>query len=183
MASPHQESTGFIDGVKLVELTMHPDDRGIFTELFRESWDVGVSPVQWNVVRSKAGVLRGVHVHPIHDDYLTVVEGWASVGLRDLRRGSKTEGVVSMIELMGDTLNSIVIPHGVAHGFLFREPSIHIYAVSHYWDTADELGCLWSDPDLGFDWPIEPVTVSARDEAAPALSELIADLEPLQPIG
>lgn len=170
-----------IEGVELVELTMHPDERGVFTELFRESWPLGVSPVQWNVVRSEEGVLRGVHVHPRHDDYLTIVKGRATIGLRDLRRGSPTEGAVEVAEVSGDALQPIVIPHGVAHGFLFHEPSMHVYAVSHYWDTDDELACLWSDADLGIPWPFEPRLVSERDGNAQSLNSLLAELEPYQP--
>src|SRR6266516_3223257 len=47
-------------GVELFPLEMHPDTRGCLTEIFRAEWDTGVSPVQWNVVSSQAGVLRGV---------------------------------------------------------------------------------------------------------------------------
>src|SRR3990170_6547130 len=72
-------------GVRLLPLEMNRDDRGVFTEVFRRSWDIGMEPVQWNFVTSQAGVLRGVHVHVRHVDYLIVLEGRASIGLRDLR--------------------------------------------------------------------------------------------------
>src|SRR4051812_14024847 len=80
------------DGVALRPLDMNRDSRGSFTEVFREEWDTGISPVQWNIVSSEAGTLRGVHVHIRHDDYLTTLRGRASVGLRDLRRGSPAQG-------------------------------------------------------------------------------------------
>jgi dTDP-4-dehydrorhamnose 3,5-epimerase len=169
-------------GVRLIPLEMHHDERGVFTEIFRREWDTGVSPVQWNVVRSGARVLRGVHVHPRHDDYLVVVEGRASIGIRDLRRGSPTEGLSALVELRADNLQALVTPHGVAHGFYFHEPSIHVYSVTHYWDTADELGCHWADPALEIPWPDESPLVSERDDAAQSLAELLAELEPFQPI-
>jgi dTDP-4-dehydrorhamnose 3,5-epimerase len=127
-------------------------------------------------------VLRGVHVHPTHDDYLILVEGRATVGLRDLRRGSATEGTSATVDLAGSEMTSIVIPHGVAHGFLFREPSLHVYSVSHYWDTADELACHWDDPALEIDWPATPSRVSERDAGAQSLSDLLVELAPHQPI-
>jgi dTDP-4-dehydrorhamnose 3,5-epimerase len=160
---------------------MHADERGVFTEIFRQDWNTGVGPVQWNAVSSASGVLRGVHVHPRHDDYLVVVSGWATIGLKDLRRGSDTFGLATTIEASGKALRGITIPHGVAHGFLFHEPSIHIYAVSHYWDTTDELACFWGDDDLGIEWPVEPVHLSERDAAAPALTQLIDEIEIYQP--
>ena len=50
-------------GVVVRPLESHVDDRGTFTELYRQEWATGVSPIQWNAVRSDGGVLRGVHVH------------------------------------------------------------------------------------------------------------------------
>lgn len=172
-----------IQGVTLTSLMTHVDDRGTFTEIYRESWGLEVEPIQWNVVTSETGVMRGVHVHPVHDDYLVVVAGRAAIGLRDLRRASATWGQTAMIDLSGSALGSIAIPHGVAHGFLFHEPSIHVYSVSRYWDTSDELGCAWNDPELQLRWPFEPSKVSERDAAAQSFKNLLAEIEPHQPFG
>jgi dTDP-4-dehydrorhamnose 3,5-epimerase len=169
-------------GCSLRPLTTHEDERGSFTELFRREWDTGADPVQWNVVASAAGVLRGVHVHIRHHDYLTVPRGHATVGLRDLRRSSPTSGLSTLIDLRGDELCALTIPRGVAHGFLFHEPSLHVYAVSHYWDPEDELACHWADPELELTWPLAPTLVSPRDEAAEPLSALVDRLEPWQPL-
>jgi dTDP-4-dehydrorhamnose 3,5-epimerase len=170
------------DGVALLPLTMNRDSRGSFTELFRVEWDTGLSPVQWNAVNSEPGTLRGVHLHIRHDDYLTVLKGRACVGLRDLRRDSPTEGLSVLVELTEDPLTALLIPHGVAHGFYFPEPSLHLYAVTKYWDVDDELACHWADPDLGISWPAEPTNVSERDATAQSLAELLDELEPLQPL-
>jgi dTDP-4-dehydrorhamnose 3,5-epimerase len=121
-------------------------------------------------------------VHVRHDDYLVLLEGHASIGLRDLRLGSPTEGLTAVVDMLGARLSAITIPHGVAHGFYFHEQSIHIYSVSHYWDIADELGCNWADPALGIPWPLKSAMTSERDGAAPPLSELMRQLQPFQPI-
>jgi dTDP-4-dehydrorhamnose 3,5-epimerase len=168
-------------GVFVHQLATHADERGAFTELFRDEWETGVRPVQWNAVASAAGVLRGVHVHVRHGDYLTVVAGRAHVGLRDLRDDSPTSGLAAMVELRADAMAAIVIPPGVAHGFLFSEPSLHVYAVTHYWDADDELGCHWADPELGLEWPQRPRLLSGRDELAGTLAALRARLAPHQP--
>jgi dTDP-4-dehydrorhamnose 3,5-epimerase len=160
------------DGVVLHQLEPHRDARGVFTELFRESWGLEVTPVQWNAVRSEQNVLRGVHAHWRHADYLTMVSGRATIGLYDLREGSETEDVCATVELSADAPSAIVIPTGVAHGFYFDEPSIHVYAVSHDWDPEDELGCRWDDPALGLDWPVAEPHVSERDRALGSLREL-----------
>ncbi|MGQ0615019.1 MAG: dTDP-4-dehydrorhamnose 3,5-epimerase family protein [Planctomycetaceae bacterium] len=170
-------------GVRVRALTMHRDERGAFTEIFREEWPTGIAPVQWNVVRSEAGVLRGVHAHIRHADYLIVASGRMMLGLRDLRRGSATEGCAALLDLRADALRAVTIPAGVAHGFLFLEPSLHVYAVSETWNPEDELGCHWADPALAIPWPLRDPLLSPRDRDAPPLSALLDRLAPHQPIG
>jgi dTDP-4-dehydrorhamnose 3,5-epimerase len=165
------------NGLLIRALDPRHDDRGTFTELHRLEWDTRVAPVQWNAVRSAAGVLRGVHVHVRHDDYLTVIAGRAIVGLRDLRPGSATSGLATTVELDGERPQAITIPHGVAHGFDFPVASVHIYAVSEYWDVEDELGCRWDDPALEIPWRPESPRISSRDAALPPLSGLLETLE------
>jgi dTDP-4-dehydrorhamnose 3,5-epimerase len=163
-------------GVRLHELVPHRDERGVFTELFRDSWQLGVAPVQWNLVRSDANVLRGVHVHHRHEDYLTLAAGRATIGLHDLREDSPTVGLGTAVELDADSPAALVIPPGVAHGFYFPEPALHVYAVSHDWDKSDELGCRWDDPELGIVWPCSTPLISVRDAALGPVSELRAAL-------
>lgn len=160
------------DGVELHPLKPNADSRGVFTELFRDSWGLAVAPVQWNAVRSEVNVLRGVHAHWRHADYLTVVVGRAAIGLHDLREGSPTEGLGAVVELDAAAPAGLSIPPGVAHGFYFHEPSLHVYAVSHEWDPEDELGCRWDDPELDVAWPCSAPLLSDRDRGLGPLSAL-----------
>ena len=162
------------DGVQLMSLAKHADERGVFTELFRQSWFSTLTPVQWNAVQSRANVLRGVHVHLRHADYVTVVSGRAVFGLCDLRSESPTSGLRATIEVDGHDMAAIIIPPGVAHGFYFPEPSVHVYAVSEYWDVEDELGCHFADPDLSLGWPSSTPLLSERDATLPPLSHLMS---------
>lgn len=164
-------------GVGVRRLTTHADDRGEFTELFRDEWGTGVAPVQWNVVRSEADVLRGVHCHPLHADALIVVAGMMRLGLLDLRADSPTAGAGCTLDLEGDGMQLVTIPPGVAHGFYFPVPSMHVYAVDRVWDPADELGCRWDDPELELDWRMErPVRISQRDEQLGSLAALRVEI-------
>jgi dTDP-4-dehydrorhamnose 3,5-epimerase len=176
MPSASDVTLALPEGVTLRPLAPHVDDRGEFTEIFRASWDCGVSPVQWNAVRSVASVLRGVHVHVRHDDYFLLLAGRASIGLRDLRQATATPGRVAVVELDPSEPTALVIPRGVAHGFYFHEPSLHAYAVSHYWDPDDELACHWQDADLAIPWPSEQARLSERDQEAPPLRQLLPRL-------
>jgi dTDP-4-dehydrorhamnose 3,5-epimerase len=160
--------------VRVFALDPHQDGRGSFSEIFRVEWSADTRLIQWNLVHSEAGVLRGMHVHRRHSDYLTMAAGRMLLGLCDLRRTSPTYRVAATLELTPS--KAVLIPAGVAHGFYFSEAAIHIYAVTHYWDPEDELGCHWSDPELQIPWEVRNPVLSARDAGLPSLARLVKDL-------
>lgn len=155
-----------IRDVAIYPLQPHADARGRFTEIFRESWETGSSKVQWNCVQSHPGVLRGVHVHAIHSDYLLVAAGKMILGLHDIRTTSPTFRQSEMIVCDAASPMAIAIPPGVCHGFYFPVESIHIYAVSEYWNQEDELGCHFGCAELGLIWPDSAPRLSERDTKA-----------------
>ena len=167
-----QSTTPLPAGVALRPLSGEGDCAGRTTELYRNDWQLGIAPVQWNLVSSNANTLRGVHAHIAHSDYLYVVGGAMLLGLHDMRPTSPTYRLPTQLWLCEDAPASIAIPPGVAHGFYFAAPTKYCYAVSHYWDPSDELGCRWDDPALGFCWPTADPLLSERDADAPGYAEL-----------
>ncbi len=168
-----------IHGVQLRRLAMNRDARGCFTELYSNAWGLPIEPVQWSLVASRAKVLRGMHLHLRHDEYIVVVQGRACVGLYDLRRDSPTRGASALVELDGDALHALCFPRGVLHGWYFYEDGMHLQAVSESYDDYhpdDNLGCRWSDPELNIPWPDRSPIVSERAAAFPALRELVDSL-------
>ncbi|MBC2779135.1 dTDP-4-dehydrorhamnose 3,5-epimerase family protein [Parasphingopyxis marina] len=163
-----------ISGVVAKSLITHADSRGDLTEIYRKSWSIGSNtPVQWNVVHSAANVMRGVHLHLKHEDILTVLQGEMLLGLSDLRPSSPTHGTGAIVRMPADSPAMIAIPVGVAHGFYFPVPSIHIYGVDFDFDRTDELGCRWNEPGLGIDWPADDPILSERDTDAGSLAQLL----------
>jgi dTDP-4-dehydrorhamnose 3,5-epimerase len=169
-----------IDGVRLLPLHPHHDERGTFTEVFAAHWGAGIDPAQWSVVHSAPGVLRGMHLHLRHDELVTVVAGVLWVGLHDLRPGSATSGAASLIRLDGQRPTTLSFPRGIVHGWLAETPVVHLQAVSEAYDrygADDNEGCRWDDPGLGIAWPAPPTAVSPRAAAFGSLSDLRADVE------
>jgi dTDP-4-dehydrorhamnose 3,5-epimerase len=184
--APFLKSGTLIDGVDLRGLDMHRDSRGHFTEVFRHSWKTAISPTQWSVVESVAGTLRGMHLHRRHDEYFLVLQGHSSVGLKDVRPGSPTEGAWALYDLHGDELACLSFPRGILHGWYFHEPSLHLQAVSEDYGAYgedDNLGCHWSDPELGIPWPAEPLVVAERANSFPGLEELLEKTRALSAAG
>jgi dTDP-4-dehydrorhamnose 3,5-epimerase len=161
-------------GVRLRPLAPHRDDRGTLTEVFRASWPTGVAPAQWNCVESAAAVMRGVHIHLGYDEYYVLLRGRTTIGYRDVRRGSPTEGAVALVEVAGTEPCAVIAPPGIAHGIYFHEPSLLLVGVTREWDLANELGCHWRDDALEIPWPVREARLSARDAALPPLREVIA---------
>jgi dTDP-4-dehydrorhamnose 3,5-epimerase len=169
-------SQPLMDGVWLRPLEMHVDDRGSVTELFRDSWKLGPELVQWNLVSSRAGIVRGVHFHLIRHDFLCVVSGRASVGLYDVRRSSTTYKKRLLVEMTGEKLSAITIPPGVVHGFYSNEDSLLACGFSEQWDPGDDFGCHWADPELAIPWPVTHAYCSDKDDKLPPFKALVDQL-------
>ena len=176
------EKNLLFDGVTLKELVCNKDSRGAFTELHRNEWGPNNQeiPVQWNLVDSCANVLRGVHVHIKHTDYLACAQGKMTVYLCDLRKKSTNFKSVIEVTLSSVHLSVLVIPPLVAHAFYSIETGLHIYGVSQYWNLDDELGCIYNDTDLNLILPVDNPIVSERDQQAGSLRELLQAIEPYQ---
>jgi dTDP-4-dehydrorhamnose 3,5-epimerase len=164
--------------VLLRPLEVHGDPRGSFVETYRREWLPPGAPemVQANVSRSRAGVLRGPHLHRRQADYWVVIEGRAFVGLVDLRSGSPTDGERRQLTLDADEPAGLYIPPGVAHGFYAETDVVLHYLVDAYHDGTDEFGIAWDDPVLGIEWPTTQPLLSERDRTNPSVEEALRDL-------
>ena len=184
-----------LPGVRYGAIARHGDARGAFRELWRASAFPALTPadtgapagseprfVQANLSSSAAGVLRGLHYHRRQLDYWAVASGQALVALVDVRPVAAGTGaaVVETRELAADEW--VVIPAGVAHGFLALEPLELVYLVTNEFDGSDELGFAWDDPAVAVPWPAVATTpdgrpiLSDRDRSNPSLAELVANL-------
>jgi dTDP-4-dehydrorhamnose 3,5-epimerase len=180
-------------GVRYGKSNLLADGRGSFAEIWRASnvgeiseGDAGLPDphfVQANLSRSAQGVLRGLHYHRRQLDYWTVLEGRALVALVDVRPVLADSSARSLVETRElGAMENVVIPSGVAHGFLALEPLVLMYLVTNEYDGSDELGFAWDDPDVGIPWPRIPGTadgrpiLSDRDRSNPTLRELVERL-------
>lgn len=180
-----RDTTSTLPGVHFGQLVSHGDTRGSFTELWRASNPAtGHDPfVQANLSTSARGVLRGLHLHRRQLDYWVVAEGRVFVALVDARGLIDGDARVAAVETRELARNDwVVIPAGVAHGFLALEPTRLLYLVTNEYDGSDELGFAWDDPVVGVPWPVVTGTsdgrpiVSERDASNPSLGELVARL-------
>ena len=183
-------------GVRFGAIDRHADSRGVFRELWRASTFPSLSPVetgadpgrdaqfvQANLSTSATGVLRGLHLHRRQLDYWVVASGRAFVALVDVRPMLDQRAELPLVETRElRTDDTLVIPIGVAHGFLALEPLELLYLVTNEYDGSDELGFAWDDPVAAVPWPAVAATadgrpiLSERDATNPSLADVVARL-------
>jgi dTDP-4-dehydrorhamnose 3,5-epimerase len=159
------------------------DERGFFSEVWREEWfaDVGVTArfVQDNHSRSnKRGVLRGLHFQTppaAQDKLVRVARGSIFDVAVDIRRASATYGQWAGLVISAEQWNQLLIPRGFAHGFIALEDDTDVlYKVTAPYSPEFEGTIRFDDPALGIDWPLRAseTVLSPKDSAAPRLAEV-----------
>ena len=171
------------DGLVLLEVQAHGDERGFLLESFREdSWreaGVDVGFVQENHSRSSEGILRGIHfqTQPGQAKLVRCVRGAIWDVAVDLRRDSPTYKRWEGYELSDTNNRQLFVPAGFGHGFcVLSELADVAYKLSSYYDPETEAGIAWDDPDIAIDWPLTDPQVSERDRSAPKLADIADEL-------
>jgi len=131
-----------IEGVGVIKLKTHNDERGFFREIFRfEKQFLGVSVGQLSHSMVKEGVIKGWHGHLYQSQWNYVVSGKINVALFDDRQDSETFREV-MEFAVGDDEDSVAyfFPPGVLHGYRCVKGPMHIiYVTSDTYDIDDEV--------------------------------------------
>lgn len=149
-----------IEGLYVIEPTVHGDERGYFMETYnqRDMQDAGLNMVfvQDNQSMSKKGVLRGLHFQKQYPQgkLVRVIRGSVFDVAVDLRSGSATYGQWYGVELTEENKKQFYIAEGFAHGFLVLSDTAEFcYKVTDFYHPGDEGGLPWNDPAIGIDWP------------------------------
>lgn len=156
-----------IEGVKLIPLTTHTDERGFFREVLRVG-DV-VEFGQWSHSLMYTDTIKAWHIHQEQVDYWYLAAGVVKAALCDLRwlvgwedytldiwpnvKLKTKDKMVFGEYLLGDNqpASVLVIPPGVAHGLKVLQGPAHLfYVTSKTYNPTDE-GRIPYDA-LGYDW-------------------------------
>ena len=91
----------------------------------------------------------------------------------DIRQWSTTFGEWEAVILSEENKKQFWVPPGFAHGFVVLSDIADFeYKCTDFYDSTDEGSILWSDPDLGIQWPVQNPIVSAKDAVAKQLADL-----------
>ncbi|MDR4533041.1 dTDP-4-dehydrorhamnose reductase [Glutamicibacter sp. PS] len=166
-----------LEGLKVIELPVHRDDRGWFKEAWNrerltEAGLPGFLPVQQNMSFNTAvGTTRGFHAEP-WDKLITVASGKVFAAWVDLRPGP---GFGQLATLQVGPEQAVFVPRGVANAFQTLEPgTTYSYLVTRHWRADDRDGYSYvnlDDDQLAVPWPIplNRAVISAADREHPSL--------------
>jgi dTDP-4-dehydrorhamnose 3,5-epimerase len=157
----------------VIDLDKREDERGFFARLFcinefdQNQADRNIVQINNSLSRDK-GTLRGIHyqLSPKSETKIVrCIKGSLWDVIVDLRPDSP-----SFLQWFGETLSAenrrmMFVPKGFGHGFITLEPDTEaIYLVTEFYSPEHERGLRWNDPNIGIEWPIEPVIISEKDK-------------------
>ena len=170
-----------IEGLYIIEPTVHRDERGYFTETYnkRDFEEAGLNMVfvQDNQSCSVRGVLRGLHYqkHYPQGKLVRVIRGSVFDVAVDLRTDSDTYGMWYGVELTEENKKQFYISEGFAHGFLvLSDVAEFAYKVTDFYHPGDEGGLIYNDSEIGVTWPVPDdmqLILSDKDTKWGGLSE------------
>lgn len=159
-----------IPGVKVRSLKKNFDNRGIFFEEFRlNDVPLDFEFVQDSVSISKASVVRGMHYQLNQWQLVTAINGCAIDIICDIRNLSENMVKIEKFAL-GEEIDQLLLPPGVAHGFCsLNENLVMSYKSSAYYNSLEERNFHWQSFDLSEYWPKQKLIVSDKDQQSPRL--------------
>ena len=167
-----------IDGVAIIDLEPHSDDRGFFARSFcrDEFVDNGLLPMvaQCNISYNHvAGTVRGMHYQlpPATEAKLVrCISGAIVDQIVDLRPNSPTYLQHVSVELTAANRRSLYVPAMFGHGYQTLVDDVEVlYQVSERYTPGQERGLRYNDPALGLEWPVEVTRISDKDNSWPLL--------------
>ena len=159
---------------KVLKLKRNHDNRGWFTEIFRQSWlqDAGIQNkfiFDYISYSKNTSTVRGMHsqtaIQP-QAKLVTAINGSIQDTIIDARIDSPTYGKSCSIIISKDDPCVIYVPTGFYHGFITLSPDTYVvYKLDAYYNGEAECGLTWNDPSMSIEWDIKnEITISDRDK-------------------
>ena len=145
-----------INGVKVKNLKIIPDERGRLMEILRVDEEMFIKFGQVYMTTAKPNVVKAWHWHKIQTDSFTCISGKMRLALYDAREDSSTKGEINDFEISLDNPMLVQIPPGVYHGFkcMSDQEAIVINTVTepYNYKTPDENRVDCYENDIDYDW-------------------------------
>ncbi|MFS0793209.1 sugar nucleotide-binding protein [Microbacterium sp. 1P10AE] len=172
-----------IEGLLLLDLPVHGDNRGWFKENWQREKMAAQGlrdfvPVQHNIsFNDSVGTTRGIHAEP-WDKYVSVATGRVFAAWVDLRPGPAFGRTYSTVI---DASKAVFVPRGVGNAYQTLEPdTAYSYLVTAHWSPDARYTLLnLADETAAIPWPIplSQAEISDKDLQHPRL-DAVAPMAP-----
>jgi dTDP-4-dehydrorhamnose 3,5-epimerase len=145
-----------IDGVKIKQLRVIPDERGRLMEILRCDDEQFTKFGQVYMTTAYPGVVKGWHYHKKQIDNMAVVRGMMKLVLYDSRESSPTYTIINEFFFGEHRPLLIQIPPLVFHGFkaisAYEAIVINLPTEPYNYDDPDEYRMHPHENDIPYDW-------------------------------
>lgn len=150
-----------LQGAYLIQPFCATDDRGSFIKdynenVFKEN-RVDHELKETFYTLSKRGVIRAIHFQLVKQQakLIRCVSGHIYDVIVDIRPDSATFGQWRGFDLTGENMQMLLVPKYFGHGYLVLEDSVVSYKCAEMFYGEGDSGIIYSDPDIGIDWPLQ----------------------------
>ncbi len=148
-----------IEGVKLKDLKVIPDERGRLMEILRADDELFKKFGQVYMTTAYPGVVKAWHYHKLQTDNMTIIKGMMKIVLYDARKDSPTHGEVNEFFLGEHNPKLLQIPKLVYHGFkcISQEEAvvINIPTETYNYEAPDEYRLDPHRNEIPYDWRLK----------------------------
>jgi len=145
-----------IEGVRIKELTVIPDQRGRLMEMLRSDDELFMGFGQAYLTTTYPGVVKAWHLHRQQADNIVCVAGMIRLGIFDERRESKSFGRTGELYLGVHRPRLVQIPAGLWHGWKCVSPEealiINFPTRPYDYDEPDEERLDPRENHIPWDW-------------------------------
>jgi len=147
-----------IDGARIKQLRVVPDERGRVMEILRVDDELFSTFGQVYLTTTYPGIVKAWHLHRIQTDNIAVVKGMLKVVLYDPREDSPTCGEVNEFFIGDHDPLLIQVPPGVYHGWkcVGENEALVINCPTRAYDRdhPDEYRLPYDTDEIPYQWDI-----------------------------
>lgn len=149
-----------IDGVKIKNLKVIPDERGWLMEILRNDDEIFKEFGQVYITTAYPDVVKAWHMHKKQTDNFTCIHGMMKVALYDPRENSPTHGEINEFFVGEKNPILISVPPYVYHGFkgIGTDTAyfLSIPTLPYNYKEPDEYRLPADTDEIPYDWLLAP---------------------------
>ncbi len=148
-----------IDGVKVKNLRVIPDERGRLMEILRSDEELFDKFGQVYMTTTYPGIIKAWHLHKLQTDNIAVLKGMLKLALYDDREGSPTRGEANEFFIGEHNPVLVQVPKDVYHGWkcVSETEAIVINIPTHVYNykEPDEHRLPYNTDKIPYDWDVK----------------------------